>query len=124
MLSFLLDGWDQQAVSAANAILAWAAACAHVYAAVKVSGKLRVMFIGIGSLALFYSFAYWWLFFNQSRASDWSDFLRPVSILAWILAWGIEPLVLVHYMKRRASELVGDAKREAGRARKRLDELG
>lgn len=106
MLATLADFFTaQRSISGVNAVMAWCAALAHVYAALSTGGWLRRMFIAIASLALFYSFAYWWLFFNPERVVEWSDFLRPVGLLTWVGAWTLEPFVLVHYMKRKSSEL-------------------
>lgn len=122
MIAFLTDGWTEQTVSASNGALAWVACIAHIVAAVSTSGWLRRMFISIGSLALLYSFAYWWLFFNPERVQEWSDFLRPFGVITWVLAWSIEPLVLVFYLRRRGREIVGKAEEAAQGPRRRLDE--
>lgn len=122
MLALLIDGWSEQLVSATNAVLAWVACVAHIYAASKTSGKLRLMFIGIGSLALFYSFAYWWLFWNPESVLGWSNFLRPISIFAWVLAWAIEPVVIIRYLQRSGREVIEHARSEAEDARRFLDD--
>jgi len=122
VIAFLTDGWTDEIISAANAVLAWVACCAHIYAASRTSGKLRAMFIGIGSLALFYSFAYWWLFFNPARVEEWSDFLRPISIFAWALAWAVEPVVIIRYLQRQGRTIVRVAESEARGPRQILDE--
>ena len=88
-----------------NAVLAWVAAMTHVWAAVHTSGKLRIMFIVIASLALLYSVSYWWLFFHPNRVQEWSNFLRPYGIVTWVVAWSVEPVVLVLYLRRKAREI-------------------
>ena len=82
---------------------------------------MRLMFITIGSLALFYSFAYWWLFFNPDRVLEWSNLLRPVSIFAWAIAWTIEPIVIIKYMQGQGRWVVRAAEHEAAKARVILD---
>lgn len=123
MIGFLTDGWTDQAVSAANGFLAWIAFLAHIYAASKTSMWLRKMFMGIGALALFYSCAYWWLFFNPERVVEWSNFLRPFGVLTWIIAWAVEPLVLLIYLQRSGASIRQRAEDAAEEPRKRLDEF-
>lgn len=122
MLSFLTTDWSLQTVAALNAVLAWSAACVHFWAASKTSGLLRKMFVAIASLATFYSVAYWWLVFNVERGAEWSDFLRPFGIFTWIVAWSIEPIVLVTYLSRRGDEIVKKAQKVAEKVEKKLDE--
>lgn len=121
MISFLTDGWSAQSISAINAVLAWAAFIIHSWAASRTSGWLRKMFVMIGSLALFYSFAYWWLFFNPERVTEWSNALRPLGIFTWIIAWSVEPIILVIYLARRGDEIVRKAQDVADQASHRLD---
>ena len=123
MLSALFfDGWSLTAVAATNASLAWFAACVHGWAAYKTSGHLRRMFLAIAGLATFYCFAYWWLAFNVDRSADWSNFLRPFGIFTWVIAWAIEPVILVRYLNRRGEQLVKRAEVEAEKAKVKLDE--
>lgn len=122
MLALFTQGWSLQGVAALNASLAWLAACVHGWAAYKTSGLLRKMFVAIASLAFFYCLSYWWLFLNPDRGSDWSDFLRPFGIFTWIIAWAIEPVVLVTYLNRRGSEIVQKAENAAEKAREKLNE--
>ena len=121
MIAFLTDGWTQQSISAINAVLAWMAFVTHVYAASKTSGHLRRMFMTIAGLALFYSFAYWWLFANPDRVAEWSDFLRPIGVLSWVAAWTIEPIVFIRYLKRTGQLIEKDAEESAHRSREFLD---
>jgi len=121
LLGFLTDGWSDRAITAVNAVMAWGACVAHIYAASKTSRRLRLMFVTIGSLALFYSFAYWWLFFNPDRVEEWSNMLRPISIFAWAIAWMIEPLVIIRYMQGQGRWVVRAAEHEAAKARVILD---
>ena len=120
MLALFTDGWSLQAIAAINAVLAWAAACVHAWAAYKTSGLLRKMFLSIAGLATFYSFAYWWLFFNPTEGGAWSDFLRPFGIFTWVIAWAIEPVVLVTYLNRRGQQIVDLAHKRAVEAEGRL----
>ena len=124
MLGLLwFEDWSVQSVALGNALLAWVAGMVHSWAAAHTSGWLRRMFVAIAALAFFYSLAYWWLFWNPDRGGDWSDFLRPFGLITWIVAWAVEPVVLVRYLVNRASELklkgeraILDAKYEAGMA--------
>lgn len=94
-----------------NAVMAWVAGMSHMYAASVVEGKLRWTFLSIGTLAFFYSLAYWWLLVNPDNVEQWSDFLRPFGIITWVLAWTVEPFVLVHYLKGHASDIEARAAR-------------
>jgi hypothetical protein len=118
----LLGGWSLAAIAVTNAVLAWVAAVVHMWAASRTSGLLQKMFIGIASLAFFYSLAYWWLAFNTDRSADWSNFLRPFGVLTWVIAWSVEPLILVTYLNRRGEEIVGKAYTVAEKAKGKLDE--
>lgn len=123
MMAFLTDGWTDQAISAANAVFAWVACCAHIYAASKTSGNVRKMFMLIGTLALFYSFAYWWLFFNPERIVEWSNFLRPFGVFTWVVAWAVEPVVMVHYLTSTGRKIEHRARVVAEDRSQRLDEI-
>lgn len=100
-----VSDWSIQTVAVANAVLAWGAAMVHSWAATHVIGWLRRLFIIIASLGFFYSLAYWWLFINPERGADWSNFLRPFGIITWIVAWGIEPILLVKYLENRGKDI-------------------
>lgn len=113
MIAFLTDGWSAQGISAVNGVLAWLAFLTHVYAASKTSGHLRHMFMTIACLALFYAFAYWWLFFNPDRVNEWSDFLRPFGVFSWIAAWTIEPIIFICYLQRSGRHLKEVAEEKA-----------
>ena len=106
VLAFLMLSDEHRWTDALNAVLAWGASMTHVWAAVNTSGWLRRMFMGISALALLYSFSYWWLFFNPGRVSEWSNFLRPFGILTWVVAWSLEPVVLVLYLRRQGYRIV------------------
>lgn len=113
MIAFLTDGWSSQAISAINAVLAWIAFVTHVYAASRTSGHLRRMFMTIAGLALFYSFAYWWLFIHPDRVVEWSNFLRPIGVFSWIAAWAIEPVVFIRYLDRSGRRITREAETKA-----------
>jgi len=117
VLEYLGDHW----VEAVNAIGAWLAGVAHIYAAVHVSNHLRRLFLSIAALAWLYSFAYWVLFFQLVSVQEWSDFLRPLGIITWGIAWAIEPLLFVRYMKQRGEGLVDQAGELAGELRDVID---
>lgn len=118
----LTDGWSLRGIAAVNASLAWVAACVHMWAGYKTSGHIRHMFIGIAALAFFYSLSYWWLFWNPSGGAEWSTFLRPFGIITWIMAWSVEPIVLVRYLQRSGDRLVSRAQAKADEVKGRLDE--
>lgn len=105
MVAIVFEDWPVQSIAALNALLAWIAAMVHSWAATRVIGWLRKMFIGIAGLAFFYSLSYWWLFLNPDRGADWSEFLRPFGIITWVIAWGIEPVILVRYLENRGKDL-------------------
>ena len=105
MLGYVRDNW----VELANALGAWTAGCAHIYAAIHVSAHLRRLFIVIAAMAWLYSIAYWVLFFELVSVRDWSDFLRPLGVITWGVAWAIEPIVFVYYMRRRGEGLIRQA---------------
>lgn len=121
MIAFLTDGWSAQAISAINAVLALTAFATHVYAASKTSGHLRHMFMAIAGLAMFYSAAYWWLFYNPERVNEWSDFLRPFGVISWVAAWTIEPVVFVRYLTRSGHIIKARAEEQAAVGRERID---
>lgn len=100
---------DTQVITFLNAIFAWAAAVVHGWAAHKTSGWLRRLFIVISGLALFYSLAYWWLFFNPGEGRIWSRMLRPFGLVTWGVAWVAEPVVLIRYFDRASHLIVGRA---------------
>lgn len=116
MIAFLTDDLSIRVVAGMNAALAALAAGVHSWAALKTSGLIRKMFIGICSLAVFYCAAYVWLFFNYTRSGEWSDFLRPFGLLTWVIAWAIEPFILVTYLQRRGQEIVKKAEVAASKA--------
>ena len=116
MIHYALSHW----VEFVNAIGAWIAGCAHIYAAVHVTGHMRKLFMAIVSLAWLYSAAYWVLFFELVSVEVWSDFLRPFGIITWGLAWAIEPLAFVAYQKQRARGIVAEAESIQGLVNKRL----
>ena len=101
---------------AANALLAWAAGCAHIYGAINTSGWLRRMFTVIAALAWMYSLSYWWLFFHPDKPVEWSNFLRPIGIVTWVVAWGIEPILLVHYLRKQGDKMWAKAERVVSEA--------
>ena len=117
-MSYVLDHW----VEAVNALGAWLAGCAHIYAAIHVSNHLRRLFVGIATLAWLYSFAYWVLFLGLVDVQDWSDFLRPFGIITWGVAWAVEPLVFVKYMRARGEGLVKQADELAAELRQVIDD--
>ena len=96
----------------ANALLAWCAAMTSFWAASHSPGMVRKLFVTIGTLALFYSFAYWWLVFDPTIVREWSNLLRPVGIVTWLIAWTIEPIVIVkqRHVDAREVEAIGHRK--------------
>lgn len=106
MLSASIWGeWQTQAVNILNAMLALAAGCAHIWAALNTRGWLRRMFIIIAAMAWFYCVAYMWLVFHADRVEDWSNVIRPFGIMSWVMAWCIEPILLVRYFRNSARRL-------------------
>jgi hypothetical protein len=98
----------------ANAVLAAGAGCAHIYGACHTSGWLRRLFTTIAALAFMYSASYWWLLSNPDKPQEWSNFLRPIGVVTWVVAWGIEPIILVHYLKRMGREMWRKAEKVVG----------
>ena len=121
MIAFLTDGWSAQGISALNGALAWMAFLTHVFAASRTSGHLGHMFMTIACLALFYAFAYWWLFFNPERVVEWSNFLRPFGVISWIAAWTIEPIVFILYLQKSGRHLTEVAETTAQVTQEFLD---
>ena len=120
MLGFFTDGWSLVAVSYCNFFLAAVAATVHGWAAYNTSGHLRRMFLTIAGLASFYSISYLWLALNPERVSDWSNALRPIGIFTWVIAWAIEPVILVAYLKKRGRQIVEHAQAVADKADEKL----
>ena len=87
----------------------------NLWASIRLPGKIRWMFQAIASLALVYCVAYFWLLFNPDKVEVWSDFLRPLSILTWVVAWAIEPVLIVREFERRAKEIISQVEHFAER---------
>ena len=123
MFGIITDDWSIGLVALVNAVLAWVSSMVHGWAATNTSGKLRLMFIAISGLALFYSITYWWLYFNPERVEDWSNFLRPFGIVTWVVAWSVEPVILVLYLRKRGNDMIRRAHEMVEKAEARLQQL-
>lgn len=53
----------------------------------KTYVNMRPMYAAITALCATYCFSYIWLAFNVEDAALWSQVLRPVGAISWILAW-------------------------------------
>ena len=99
-----------------NTVLSFFAALVHLWAGWKTSHSLRYLFWTIAALAFFYSMAYWWLLWNLDRAEVWSRIVRPAGIASWLIAWSLEPIIMVLWLQRRAKEI-------EARGKQALDEV-
>lgn len=70
-----------------NAVLAAIAAVTLLLAARHSFPELRATFAAGGVLASIYTGSYIWLAMNLERAKEWSQLMRPVGMVAWLVAW-------------------------------------
>lgn len=96
--------YDNQVIIA-NAVGAAIAAGIHIWAASRVRGRIRILFGVIASLALTYSVSYLWLLTHLDMRAEWSQFMSQFGGPTWIIAWSIEPIVLVHYLSDHGRNL-------------------
>lgn len=88
-----------------NMVGAAIAGAVNMWAAWRTTAWIGRVFLGIATLSLTYAFSYFWLSFHMDKVAEWSAVMRPISILTWGVAWAIEPIVLVRYLDRKASEM-------------------
>lgn len=81
------------------------AGAVNVWAAWRTTAWISRTFLGIATLSFTYAFSYFWLSFHMDNAAEWSAVMRPISILSWGVAWAIEPIVLVRYLDKKATEM-------------------
>lgn len=80
------------------------AAVALLLAARHSFPELRATFAAGGILASIYCGSYIWLAFNLERAPDWSELMRPVGLLSWLVSWTLPAALSVRlYSKLRAA---------------------
>jgi hypothetical protein len=63
------------------------AAVALLLAARHSLPELRPTFAAGGVLAAIYCGSYIWLAFNYERAQEWSQLMRPVGMVSWLVVW-------------------------------------
>lgn len=88
-----------------NAVLALIACAVNISGAVVTKGWLRAQFLCVASFALFYSAAYMWLWAYPDRALEWSNVLRPFSIIVWPIAWTAPAWFIIRYLRDEADRL-------------------
>lgn len=93
-------------VVTANLLGALCAVVANIWASSHTTGWIKWFFTLTAGLALVYSLSFLWLLFHFGQAAAWSQFMRPVGIVAWPIAWSVEPLLIVRYFHKKADELV------------------
>lgn len=82
-------------------------ACGTMIAASRHSfPELRPAFAAGGVLAAIYCGAYLWLGFNLERSAEWSTYVRPVSLIAWPVAW-IVPASVSMRLWRKLHRILG-----------------
>jgi hypothetical protein len=82
-----------------------AAFASAIYAAVHTSKGLRTLFVLIGTLALVYGVSYVWLYLHLEAAEKWSEIMRPIGLASWLMAWTLEPIVMVRWIRRHGREI-------------------
>ena len=92
-------------VALVNTVGAFTAFGINSWAAWHMSGWLRRMFNVIAGLALFYSAAYLWLVLHLDKVQVWSDFLRPIGLITWIVAWCLEPIIITRELRKRGNRM-------------------
>ena len=85
------------------------AALVCAYASRHSFPELRPVFAASGVLALIYSGAYLWLGFNIERSAQWSQYVRPVGLIAWPVAWIFPPAMSVLLYMRVRRTLGGES---------------
>ena len=93
-------------VGVINMVGAFAAFGINSWAAMHMSGWLRRMFNVIAGLALFYALAYFWLVLHLDQVKVWSDFLRPVGLVSWVVAWCLEPIIITREMRKHSRKML------------------
>jgi len=77
----------------------------NVWASTKVIQEIRWLFVSIASLSLVYAVAYVVLLADIVTVATWSNFLRPIGLISWLIAWSIEPYLLVRYAQKKAHSI-------------------
>ena len=71
----------------ANCVGASFAAWTLFHASRKALPQMRPVYAAASMLALIYTVSYIWLAFHPTRAADWSEVMRPISMVTWWLVW-------------------------------------
>ncbi len=82
-----LAAWFNESVAWLNAIMAAVACVFLARAAGGTTPRMRPAYAAAAVLAAVYSVSYIWLGLNPDRAADWSEIMRPVSLVAWWVGW-------------------------------------
>jgi hypothetical protein len=82
-----LAAWFNTAVVWFNCAGASVAAWTLFYAARRALPKMRPVYAAACVLATIYCVSYFWLAFHPTRAADWSEAMRPISMVTWWVVW-------------------------------------
>ena len=91
-----------------NHVSFWGASGAffiNTYVAAHVGGRVRLACNATATLALLYAASFIWLLANPDGVVQWSQFLRPVGVLAWVFAWTWLPLELLRDYREKAKSI-------------------
>ena len=87
-------------------VFSFCAAITNVYAALSFRHTRLSYALWITAvLAFTYNVSYIWLLTHYDRAADWSQVMRPVGMVSWLIPWTALPLAMLRYVHRRADEL-------------------
>lgn len=62
--------------------------------------EMRGTFAACAVLASIYCGSYVWLAFNLERAKDWSALMRPVGMIAWVVAWTLPAVISMRLYRK------------------------
>ena len=88
-------------------VLALVALAANFWAGVVAVVEVRRVYRTVAVLNTVYVAGYVWLLFGHVNPGTWSNWLRPVGIMAWPLVWAYPAFVAVRLslrLQRRARE--------------------
>ena len=100
--------WFDMFVVWANVGLSAIATVALLMASFRSFPELRASRAAAGVLAAIYCGSFIWLAFNYERSKEWSQLMRPVALLAWVIVWILPPISSMRLFARLAAA----AKRE------------
>ena len=89
----------------ANLVFAATACGVNVWAARRGPGVLRPLRAAVAALAAVFVAAYVWLLSDLDAGLNWSQWMRPVGLVAWGLVWILPPCIVHRASARVAAHL-------------------